>query len=252
MLSWIKIEPVHSVTFQTKLGFVPCRRKMYRRTGGILRAQIARNGPTRTASTHASRRFLLGRNSTTLALATAVGGVALLYTFVPGRLHNDAVVSSSSSSSSSSSKPSVSKTELDPDVLHSLVWGSNACVWFSLHRGYGSWPIFNYSSGSLTPNSTTSDSIRTPEVAAWLEGVALRDLRLESRHGACVDARGDVYQWGEGFFGDTQPHLPKRTLRGKVSSILGVYFVTAKQAFFQEHCTNSVNRRQNIRPIFVG
>jgi hypothetical protein len=50
--------------------------------------------------------------------------------------------------------------------------------------------------------------------------VALRDLAVHAAHAACVDGRGDVYQWGGGFFaaeqsasGDGKPVL---TLRGKV------------------------------------
>lgn len=50
--------------------------------------------------------------------------------------------------------------------------------------------------------------------------MALRDLAVHAAHAACVDGRGDVYQWGDGFFageqsasGDGKPVL---TLRGKV------------------------------------
>lgn len=60
--------------------------------------------------------------------------------------------------------------------------------------------------------------IRQPTIARWLDNVALRDMQLHRRHAACVDARGDVYQWGDGFFG---PMLegsakPIPTLKGKV------------------------------------
>jgi len=48
--------------------------------------------------------------------------------------------------------------------------------------------------------------------------VALRDLQLHEKHAACIDARGDVYQWGEGFFGEALKAVrsPKLSLRGKV------------------------------------
>ncbi|KAI6036529.1 regulator of chromosome condensation 1/beta-lactamase-inhibitor protein II, partial [Pisolithus microcarpus] len=52
--------------------------------------------------------------------------------------------------------------------------------------------------GSLQGVAWGSNNI--PQTSAWLENVALRDLALHERHAACVDARGDVYQWGDGFF----------------------------------------------------
>jgi alpha-tubulin suppressor-like RCC1 family protein len=60
--------------------------------------------------------------------------------------------------------------------------------------------------------------MRQPTIAKWLEGVALRELQLHKKHAACVDSRGDVYQWGDGFFG---PNLkgsakPIPTLKGMV------------------------------------
>ena len=66
--------------------------------------------------------------------------------------------------------------------------------------------------------------IRTPAVASFLQDVALRDLAVHATHAACVDGRGDVYQWGDGFFGQ-QPEQsvssdddrkPVLTLQGKV------------------------------------
>jgi alpha-tubulin suppressor-like RCC1 family protein len=60
--------------------------------------------------------------------------------------------------------------------------------------------------------------VRVPSIADWLQDVALRDLVAHERHAACIDARGDVYQWGDGFFGtsDTSERKPTLTLRGKV------------------------------------
>lgn len=49
----------------------------------------------------------------------------------------------------------------------------------------------------------------------WLQNVALRDLVLHAKHAACVDARGDVYQWGQGLTEPGSPTGPILTLRGK-------------------------------------
>lgn len=70
----------------------------------------------------------------------------------------------------------------------------------------------------LSISEDVEESIRSPAVANWLENVALRALVLHERHAACVDARGDVYQWGDGFErrSGTSSGKPVRTLRGKV------------------------------------
>jgi len=74
-----------------------------------------------------------------------------------------------------------------------------------------------YSNKILLPG-ISPEALRTPTVAKWLDGVALRDLQLHQKHAACIDACGDVYQWGEGFFGDSLKGAcsPRLTLRGKV------------------------------------
>ena len=58
-------------------------------------------------------------------------------------------------------------------------------------------------------------------MADWLKDIALRDLALQEKHAACIDAKGDVYQWGDGFFGSSESSSsssgkPLLTLRGKV------------------------------------
>ena len=77
---------------------------------------------------------------------------------------------------------------------------------------------WSYSNKILSPEISSEETLRTPTVAQWLDGVALRDLKLHQKHAACIDARGDVYQWGEGFFGESLKAVrsPKLTLRGKV------------------------------------
>jgi hypothetical protein len=61
--------------------------------------------------------------------------------------------------------------------------------------------------------------IRTPAVASFLQDVALRDLAVHATHAVCVDGRGDVYQWGDGFFEQksaSDDRKPLLTLQGKV------------------------------------
>lgn len=60
------------------------------------------------------------------------------------------------------------------------------------------------------------ESLKSPSRLPWLDGVALRDLVLHETHAACVDARGDVYQWGDVSTRGNILTQPVRTLRGKV------------------------------------
>lgn len=59
----------------------------------------------------------------------------------------------------------------------------------------------------------------SPFVSVGGKGVALRDLAFHEKHAACVDAAGNLYQWGDGFFGDKEDQKvqePVLTLIGKV------------------------------------
>ncbi|KAI5123298.1 hypothetical protein M0805_009319 [Coniferiporia weirii] len=47
----------------------------------------------------------------------------------------------------------------------------------------------------ISPTTPEAVSFRVPSDVPWLKDVALRDLVLHEQHGACVDARGDIYQW---------------------------------------------------------
>lgn len=67
----------------------------------------------------------------------------------------------------------------------------------------------------LSPDGS-EDIIKTPAALPWLEDIALRDLVLHGQHAACVDARGDVYQWGQGLIDSEATSGPTLTLRGKV------------------------------------
>jgi len=98
-------------------------------------------------------------------------------------------------------------------------------------------------SNTISPDTPNINSVRTPAVATWLENVALRDLALHLKHAACVDVRGDVYQWGDGFIGckSQQNANPVLTLRGKVYACPALYLVfnplTSRYIVVEYHTT---------------
>ncbi|KAG9095869.1 hypothetical protein FS749_009590, partial [Ceratobasidium sp. UAMH 11750] len=93
----------------------------------------------------------------------------------------------------------------DDGKLHTYVWGSNK--------------------NKILAPGAAKDNLRTPQdVPAWTD-VALRDLALHEKHAACVDAAGDVYQWGTAYHGELpegQVGEPQRTLSGKNISKLAL------------------------------
>ena len=73
-----------------------------------------------------------------------------------------------------------------------------------------------YRSGLISPDTPEVETFRSPFTVRWLEDVALRDLALHEHHGACVDARGDVYQWGDAYYEKEAERLPTLSLKDKV------------------------------------
>lgn len=69
----------------------------------------------------------------------------------------------------------------------------------------------------ISPEAPASQVVRAPS-ALDLKLPPLRDLALHASYGALVDARGDVYQWGDAHFGSrsVDNREPMPTLRGKV------------------------------------
>ncbi|KAF6764701.1 regulator of chromosome condensation 1/beta-lactamase-inhibitor protein II [Ephemerocybe angulata] len=137
-----------------------------------------------------------GRNAA-VAVSAALLGSYMVYS--SGRkVYNDVYIPANGETRDPTFGPA--SQVLDEDNLHTLVWGSNRTK-------------------LLSPNAKSNDTVRTPAVASWLDGVALRDLQLHENYAACIDANGDVYQWGEGFYGDLLPQSadrgPRRTLTGK-------------------------------------
>lgn len=100
----------------------------------------------------------------------------------------------------------------------------------------------------LSISEDIEESIRSPAVANWLENVALRELALHERHAACVDARGDVYQWGDGFAGrpGSSSGKPIRTLRGKVRKQHSPSAAVPDVAMGVEHCSSPAHTDTHI------
>ncbi|KAG1877771.1 regulator of chromosome condensation 1/beta-lactamase-inhibitor protein II [Suillus subalutaceus] len=150
-------------------------------------AQAARARPARSA----------------VIASSAVATAGLLWYSFSTTIHNDAIITPKPEDISKSvQKASTSSTGITEDdgSICAVAWGSNQ---------------YNV----IDPNEPGVQRVQCPVNASWLKGVALRDLALHERHAACVDARGDVYQWGDGFFGSSptsksEQQGPKLTLRG--------------------------------------
>ncbi|KIM80836.1 hypothetical protein PILCRDRAFT_822120 [Piloderma croceum F 1598] len=134
-----------------------------------------------------------------IASSTAVAATLLWYSTTTV-IHCDALASDRATKSRDESTVELGGSD---GTLNSVVWGSNK-------------------SNAIAPQNPEVESVRTPLVAVWLRNVALRDLALHENHAACVDARGDIYQWGNGFFGPpsvsadgSRNRKPTRTLRDK-------------------------------------
>ena len=68
----------------------------------------------------------------------------------------------------------------------------------SIVQGVYAWGSNRYN--VVAPDAPMTTFIKSPRSIPYFDGVALRDLSMEERHGVAVDANGDVFQWGLGFF----------------------------------------------------
>lgn len=163
---------------------------------------------------HQSRSVPRPRRNVAAVAALASGitvGSYLWYTSSP-RIYNDteatARIPLATPYAPQSKSPSPeAKIWQDQSSLHSLIWGSNS------HQA-----LHPTTSRAVSGSEEKEKVIRSPTIAAWLDNVALRDMQLHRRHSACVDARGDVYQWGDGFLGSAALQgaaKPIPTLTGK-------------------------------------
>ncbi|KAH9039401.1 RCC1/BLIP-II [Lactarius hengduanensis] len=140
-----------------------------------------------------------------VVVATSVAAAAAAVAnqqFVGGSIHNDSDAAPSTAAprlDQAAARGNVPTTREDEEGLRLLVWGSNR-------------------SRIISPGASDAAQIRTPAAASFLQDVALRDLAVHATHAVCVDGRGDVYQWGDGFFGHhpaSADGTPVLTLRGK-------------------------------------
>ncbi|TBU32306.1 RCC1/BLIP-II [Dichomitus squalens] len=131
--------------------------------------------------------------STAVALAA---GAALYATAQANVIHNDAP-SESPEAQVRATPNALTNSTLEDEGLSTIVWGSNK---------------------THVLDDALPESIRVPSHSEWFNNVALRDLALHEQHAACVDARGDLYQWGDGFLGNeagSSRARPELTLKGK-------------------------------------
>lgn len=157
-----------------------------------------------TSTVAQSARQLSKAPKTALLGASFALGAGTLWYINHDALYLDASAALDSTSPLDQAKlAALSVPNVGPDgTLNSFTWGSNK-------------------TNVISPETPKIDSVRMPTPVKWLQNVALRDLALHEQHAACVDARGDVYQWGDGFFGAgpsdprSQEWAPKQTLQGK-------------------------------------
>ena len=142
----------------------------------------------------------------------------------------------------------------DSEDLHVAVWGSNGYCLLLTRRKPTPTCCSSHNDRSKTLIPDAIETIRTPSIAKWLDGVALRDLALHRYHAACVDARGDVYQWGSGFSSSdtgTQQFSPTLTLKNKVSDFVAPFPSDLLPTAKIEHHTVETDRRTIICPFGV-
>ncbi|KAG5635130.1 hypothetical protein H0H81_012342 [Sphagnurus paluster] len=168
---------------------------MFKRAGSSLGPHLRRLHSQATSSVGSARAGLRAHPGVILS-SSAVAAYILWYTNTR-IVHNDAPSAIALGTASQAVPALIAGGDVgESEDLRTVVWGSNR-------------------SGTLTPEKV--EVIRTPSIAKWLDGVALRDLALHQDHGACVDARGDVYQWGSGYVGQdaSKANKPTMTLREK-------------------------------------
>jgi hypothetical protein len=173
------------------------------------------NGQKIRQASACARTLRLQRPAAGLALSSSILAAYILWQSQNQRIHNDVALSPKIPSKQNQTEFKLIPGGLVSEIeeLRTVVWGSNRYV-SDMSCIYKPGFIALISSGTLVQENI--DNFRVPVIAQWLDGVALRDLSIHRDHAACVDARGDVYQWGQGH--STEESRPSLTLRGKVCS----------------------------------
>ncbi|SNX82890.1 related to FMP25 - mitochondrial inner membrane protein involved in assembly of cytochrome bc1 complex [Melanopsichium pennsylvanicum] len=120
--------------------------------------------------------------STAVGAVTAVALTTWYVTTSP--VHNEAAVA-----------PSVAITD---DITPTTMSQQDQMRNRARLQGVYAWGSNRYN--VVAPDAPTVTLIRSPRSIPFFDGVALRDINLQEKHGVAVDANGDVYQWGLGFF----------------------------------------------------
>ncbi|KAI0721594.1 RCC1/BLIP-II [Cerioporus squamosus] len=161
---------------------------------GNTAAAPVRVAGSRRLFSHAARNTQRSKLVYALVTSSVAAGTLWYNTCNASVIHNDAPSSPESTVKAANAS---AKTVVEDEGLSALVWGSNK---------------------KHLLDDELPESIRVPTSSDWFKNVALRDLALHEDHAACIDARGDVYQWGDGFFGKepgSSRARPQLTLKGK-------------------------------------
>ncbi|KAF8582077.1 RCC1/BLIP-II [Ramaria rubella] len=139
-----------------------------------------------TAKVHAASKSRRAQIAVAASSTVTIG--VSLYVLSQGPVYNDA---------STVVTASTTKQQLKVVGFSPLAWGSN------INR-------------IISPERDSGDCIKFPTYIPDLLSSPLRDLTIGNNHAACVDASGDVYQWGDGFFGSepAESRRPRLTLQG--------------------------------------
>lgn len=78
----------------------------------------------------------------------------------------------------------------------------------SISQGVYAWGSNRYN--VVAPDSPATTFVKSPRSIPYFDGIALRHLSMEERHGAAVDLNGDVVQWGLGFFDESLEFINKQ------------------------------------------
>ncbi|KAG6919984.1 hypothetical protein DXG01_013333 [Tephrocybe rancida] len=202
---------------------------MFKRAGAALRPSIRKLHSQATSSSRVVRAHF--RTHPGVIISSGAVAAYILWYANNQTIHNDAASSIALGNVLEKKPVLIAGGDVaDSENLRTVVWGSNR-------------------SNTLTQEPT--DVIRTPSVAKWLDGVALRDLVIHKDSAACVDSRGDVYQWGSGFAGnDAEKHKPNLTLREKNITQLKITEgkLYALSASGKVYALSTESAKQTLRP----